>query len=60
MTPEVYVSAFWSSSCCGAPFWRVCFGGGTPDRYVCQRCETECGPVHVSDVRWAFRGTATR
>jgi hypothetical protein len=41
----VYTSAFWSSLCCGAPFWRVCFGGGTPDRFVCWECEEECEPA---------------
>lgn len=43
-TASVYTSAFWSSDCCGAPFWRVIFGD-RPDRYVCRGCERECAPI---------------
>lgn len=43
--PLVITSAFQSSDCHGAPFWRVCFGGETPDRYVCRECLNECIPA---------------
>ena len=41
----IYTSAFWDSDCCGAPFWRVMFGDGSPDRYLCRGCGVECDPV---------------
>lgn len=43
--PQVLTSAFWSSDCCGAPYWRVIFGNGTPDRYVCRVCSQLCDPA---------------
>jgi hypothetical protein len=44
MPAAVYTSAFRSSDCCGAPFWRVIFAD-RPVRFVCRRCERECEPV---------------
>lgn len=40
---SVYTSAFWSSDCCGAMFWRIMFADA-PQRYVCVNCERECEP----------------
>jgi hypothetical protein len=52
---SIYTSAFWSSDCCGAPFWRVMFLDA-PTRFVCQRCVRECAPD--SDYAWPERERA--
>lgn len=41
----VYEAGLRSSDCHGVPFWRVCFGRGRPDVFICKFCHTHCGAV---------------
>lgn len=41
----VYESAFRVSDCCARPLWRVCFGGGIADAFICKWCHSRCNSV---------------
>jgi hypothetical protein len=47
MTVVVYTSALMVSDCHWVAYWRVCFSGDTPDRYICRKCLQECMPVRT-------------
>jgi hypothetical protein len=42
---RVYECGLRSSGCHGLPLWRVCFGGGRPDVFICKGCQRRCEPI---------------
>lgn len=50
----VYSTGFRSSDCHGVACWRCCFGGGTPDIFVCKFCHQRCSPIEITG-KWQPR-----